>query len=457
MSGLLGMLDLGAGAYLAYSAGVATTGRNLANVGTEGYSRESIDLRAQIGAPRVGGVEALGPVRAHSSLLATRERGSHAAHGQADALAAGMLDAEAQLAPQGAPDVVDSIAALFAGLAAASAAPLDPSLRAAAIDGADRVATGFQRAARAISDAQRGADLRLREMAAEASALAAEVAAANEGYAVSGDPVLADRRDLAARRLAELTGAEARLDPDGMMRVTIDGGVSVVDGVRASRFEATPDAALGDHLRLDVVDGGHRDDVTARLRGGRMGGELALRDGALATTAAEIDQLAYDLATSVNAVHAAHAGLDGGTGRDLFVAPAGATGAAAAMAVDPAIAADPRLLAGAAVGAPAGDNHGLLALAALADANVAGGGARTLAQESIRTLAAFGAQAQRAVAGRELEEARLDVVAAARDELAGVSIEEEMARLTELQRAAEASTRFIATVDQMLTDLLERI
>ncbi|MCB9562635.1 MAG: flagellar hook-associated protein FlgK [Kofleriaceae bacterium] len=456
MSGLLGLLDLGAGAYGAFTSGAGVAGRNVANVDTAGYSRESVDLRALLGAPEVGGVASSGPRRAESALLGLRERAAAAGHGQADALASALLDAEARIAPTSGGDVVDAIASLFAGLAAAASSPLDLAQRTQAVGAADALAVAFRRAAQAIVDGRSGADTRLRDEATRATALAAQVAAANQRLAVSHDPVLADERDLAATQLAELTGAQARIDADGMMRVTIDGGVSVVDGIRAATFEATPDAALGGLVRLDVVDGGHRDDVTARL-GGAMGGEVAFRDDAMVRAAADLDQLAYDVASEVDAVHRANAGLDGVSGRDLFVAPGAVAGAALAMAVDPTVAADPRLLAGAAVGAPAGDNRGLLALAQLADQPLAGGGTRTFVGEGVRALAAIGADAQRAVGLRDLEAARVDVVAGERDALSGVSLEEEMARLSEMQRAAQAATRFVSTIDDMLRDLLDKV
>ncbi|MCA9679556.1 MAG: hypothetical protein KC464_31280, partial [Myxococcales bacterium] len=68
-----------------------------------------------------------------------------------------------------------------------------------------------------------------------------------------------------------------------------------------------------------------------------------------------------------------------------------------------------------------------------------------------------GADAQRAVGLRDLEAARVDVVAGERDALSGVSLEEEMARLSEMQRAAQAATRFVSTIDDMLRDLLDKV
>src|SRR5258706_1401417 len=74
MSGLLGLLGLGAGAISAQNAGVAVSGRNTANVNTEGYSQERIDFESLRGVPSVGGVLAGDPQRYADDLLAGRER-----------------------------------------------------------------------------------------------------------------------------------------------------------------------------------------------------------------------------------------------------------------------------------------------------------------------------------------------------------------------------------------------
>ena len=80
---------------------------------------------------------------------------------------------------------------------------------------------------------------------------------------------------------------------------------------------------------------------------------------------AQLDQLAYDVATAVNAMHATGFDATGAAGGDFFAPPAGVAGAAGLLAVDPAIVADSALVAASATGAT-GDNGIGAALAALA-------------------------------------------------------------------------------------------
>jgi flagellar hook-associated protein 1 FlgK len=457
MAGLTGLLDLGAGALLAQQAGVATSGRNAANVNTEGYSRERVVLASERGEPVSvqGGVTATMVVRAEDQILGLRERLVDGARGRADSLARGLQALEGRLTNEG-PNLVDAVAALFGGFLDLASSPMDESLRAKVVTDARVVAGGFNRVADAIARSRSEADRRLSDGAGAATRLARQIADLNRAMRAARDPVLADQRDLAARRLAELTGAEARLDDDGMMRVTVGGGEMLVDGDRAATLEAVPDAALGGHVRIDVVDGAHRRDATA-LVGGNMGGDLAFRDVAAAQAATDLDTLAFDLTSAINGVHSANAALDGSTGRGLFVAAATASGAAAALAVDPAIDADPRLVAAAQPGAGPSSNAGALALARLSDGVLAGGGTRSFVDEGIRALGAVGVAARVAQGDLDVEGARHDALVALRDSVSGVSIEEEMTRLSQFQHGAEAATRFVATVDELLDHLIRTL
>jgi flagellar hook-associated protein 1 FlgK len=455
MADLLSLLGLGAGAMTAQNAGAAVAGNNTANVNTDGYARERIDLESMPQAPLVGGVWSGGVQRLASNLIAMRQRTAAGASGKSQAFATASADLEAGMT--GGPQLDDVISMLFGAVAKVAASPTDPVLRKQAVAAAQNVASAFQQQAGVIAQARGDADARIKDDATQATALAAQIASYNKALAGgAGDPTIQDKRDQATQQLIGLTGGSARIDPDGAMRVVLDGGAVMVDGAHSAKLVATPDPATG-YARVDVVDGTVTRDVTAQLQAGAIAGELQLRDGTAAQAAAQLDQLAYDTATAMNAVHAANAGLDGVTGRDLFAAPAAVAGAAAAFAVDPAIAADPSKLAAAAPGTGPGDASGALALLAVKDAKVAGGGTRTLGDGAIDVVATVGEAAQTGKADAARDAATVDHLAALRDSTSGVDLNEELTNLTRFQNASAAATRFISTVDAMLSDLLAKI
>lgn len=450
MSGLMGLLDMGVAAFHTHSVGVGVVGHNIANASTPGYSRQSVLLNAD---EIMGGVRADGVLRSENHLLAGRERDAAGSLGYSQSTSAALVDLDGQLA-LGNDNLVDGIAAFFGSFVDLSAAPLDEGLRQAAVEGANDLAESFSVASARVTNAIDRSDGRLSGLAQRATELASQIAAANRSIAGKFDPTIADQRDLAAVQLAEIIGGQARIDADGYMRFVTAGGVVVVDGDRPATIEAVPDPALDGRLRIDVVDGIHREDVTGRMGGGAMAGELAFRDGDASAALARIDQLAFDFATAINAEHQGYAAPDGTTGLNLFDAPAVVEGAAAAMAVDATVAADPGVLATATIGAGPGDTTGLLAMLDLREQPLAAAGERTFVDEAIGTLSSVGFAAQQASGARELELARTDAIAAMRDSLSGVSLEEEMNRLAQLQRSAEAATTFVSTVDDMLAQLI---
>jgi flagellar hook-associated protein 1 FlgK len=351
----------------------------------------------------------------------------------------------------GRNDIVAKLAELFAGFGQIASAPTDESIRGLVIETSQRLTTTFQSLATDVERARDDADSRIVRLADQATNLAAEIAVANREIAISTDPVLYDQRELAAQKLAALVGGQGRVDPDGKLRFTI-GGVVLVDGDRAAIVRTTADATLGGHLRIDVVDGAHPPDNVTGTVGGQLGGEVRFRDTQAAQAAADLDQLAIDLATAINAEHVGNFALDGSTGRNYFNTPTGA----ADLVVDGALIADPRLIGAAdtAAGVP-GDNQGILNLLAMRDdATLAGGGTRTFLDEGIEIASQVGRVSASADADREFAAARADTLAALRDSIAGVSVEEELAKLAEFQASSQAAARLVGTIDQLLARML---
>lgn len=454
MADLLALLGLGSAGLAAQHTGAAVASNNAANVNSPGYSRQRVDLRAQLASPLVGGVRSGAPTRMASELLEGRARTAHGTHGASDTEATALKDLEARLNAAGSLD--GDLAELWANLARVSATPTDGFVRQAAINSVHELAGSVQRAAVEVGQARTEADARIRDTSAQANGLIREIAAANRALVISDDPVLRDRRDAAAVQLAALVGGSGRVDPDGQLRWVLPDGAVLVDGDRAAQLTTTVDPATG-FRRVEVVDGAVRRDVTASLTGGSLGGDLAFRDVDAAAVAADLDQFAFDLATNLNATHRANAGTDGVTGRNMFTQPTAVSGAAAALVVDPGLLADPAQLATVTPGSGPGDNGGALALLALQDELLGNGATATLADAAIEISASLGLRTLDTEAAAKQHLDMVEYVSGLRDSLSGVDLEEELTKLVQFQHASEAMTRFLSTIDGMLGDLLDRL
>ena len=136
--------------------------------------------------------------------------------------------------------------------------------------------------------------------------------------------------------------------------------------------------------------------------------------------------------------------------------PAGVAGAAAALAVDPALAADPRKIAASQSGA-AGDNEVAKAIAGLRDARVLNGGTTTLSGSWAQLVYRVGSDSANARTAQATRGEVVSQIARLRDSVVGVSLDEEAASLMKFQRAYEANARFFSTVDQLLGTLLNMV
>jgi flagellar hook-associated protein 1 len=452
MSNLLSLLGMGSSAISAQNSGIATTTNNVANVNTVGYARETTDLNSLQGPPLAGGVTSGATSRAVSDLLSARVRTSNGSLASSQALSTGLSDVENSLTSGTTID--QRVATMFSMLNQVSASPTDKTLRDAAVSAAQSVVSSLHDAAGSVTSARSDADSQIGTIATQATALANQLAAANKGVA-SGDPTALDRRDQLANQLSQLVGGQGQIDSKGQMRFVLDGGAVLVDGTRASSMTTSPDPTTG-LATVHVTDGGTTRDVTSQIGSGQLGGVLALRSS-LTATLGQYDQYASDLATSFNSVASANAGADGVSGRNMFVPPTGVSGAAAALQLDPGLAANSDQLATAAVGGAAGSNAGAVALYALANQTVAGGGKRTLTDAALDITASIGEQTSSAKANATGDQIVSDHLGDLRDSISGVDIQEETTNLSKYEAATSAMTKFVSSIDQMLSSLIQNI
>ncbi len=455
MADLLSLLSVGSSAIAAQNTGIAVATNNVANANTDGYSRQRVDLESLPAAPLIGGVRSGNPVRLQDSLLQTRIQTQAGQLSMSQSFSDGVSQLETAVSGGGAT-VDEQMGALFSSISTASATPTDPSARNAVVTAATTLASGIQLRAANIAATRADADSRIRSGATSATALANQLAAANIAVAKSGDPTQLDNRDQIAKQLGQLVGGQARIDSDGQMRYVLDGGAVLVDGSHAASLTATADPTTG-LAKLAVVQGNTSRDVTTAIGGGSIGADLKLRDQTAAQAASQLDQVAYDLATSMNAVHTANAGLDGVSGRVMFTQPTQVAGAAASIAVDPALAANSTLLALSAPASGPGNNTGALALFALGTQNVASGGTQTLGDAAINVVSNVANTAANAQNDVTRDGLVSDNLAGLRDSLSGVDTQEELTNLARFEHASTAMGKVVSTIDTMLGSLIDAL
>jgi flagellar hook-associated protein 1 FlgK len=439
----------------AHRLGIDVAGQNLANVNTVGYTRRTLVL-AEVPSSdfyNAGrGVEVLG-VRAHrDQLLDDRIRREQQGAAYDAAVVSSLTAIEAAVGAPG-QGLDARLTAFFDSFATFADDVRSVAARDNVLTQARSLATGFRQMAGALETARRDADIVLRGAVHEVNALAAEIGRLNgEIVQSAGDTqALRDQRNVVLAELAKIAPIAVVFRTDGgAMDVTIGGGRPLVMGNIVYDLEVANDPS--GYARLTVQGA----DVTAELTSGRIGALLQTRDSAIPAHATRLDQLAFDVATAVNAAHTAGFDLNGNAGVALFTIPGTATGAAAAIAVNAAVAADASLLAGSATGA-AGDNGAARTIAGLRDVRIAAGGTATAADSWGMFVYHVGASVANAAASGASRDEVVRQLQRLRDEASGVSIDEEAANLMRFQRAYEANARYFTAVSDTIDTLMEMV
>jgi flagellar hook-associated protein 1 FlgK len=188
-------------------------------------------------------------------------------------------------------------------------------------------------------------------------------------------------------------------------------------------------------------------DITSSLQGGQLGGNLQVRDTVIPGLLGQIDNLASQFATSINAAQASGYDLNGNGGQPLFSYTSGA-GAANSLTV--AIS-DPNLIAASSDGT-VGSNGNLANLLAVQTQPLpAGTNPISTYADLVSQAGNLTAQAQANVTASTASLNQLNNQLGAE---AGVNLDEETTNLMNYQRAYEAAARVVTTVDTLTQDVL---
>ncbi|WP_020143829.1 flagellar hook-associated protein FlgK [Terracoccus sp. 273MFTsu3.1] len=444
-------------------------GHNVANVGTDGYTRQRIEQSA-IGAPGPTGLGVTGAqvgqgvsvdriARLGDALLDASVRTTAASAGYTAARTAAYDRIEATLDEPGDDGLSSRLAAFWSAWHDVANHPGEPGPASALLHAASSVASMLSSGRAALETQWDDTSTDARRMVASVNDAAAQVAALNQDIrstlARGGSAnELIDSRARLTETIASLAGASVKDEADGTVTVYL-GGNALVRGDTARSLALSGATTMADAAtsptRLEWAD---RPGLEVGLEGGAIAGVLSVlaptaaggTGGPIAEAAASYDDVALTLATTVNTVHRAGQTTTGATGLDFFrldpsqppargltVVPTGAGG-----------------IATGAVGAGAFDGSTADAIARLA-AGPGSADARWAAFVTTTGGAARAAGQQSAIAGSAAANARQAQLSGA-----SVSLDEESVNLMAAQHAYQAAARVLTAVDEALDTLINR-
>jgi len=442
---------------------IRTTGNNISNASTPGYSRQRVNIKA-MGSSGSGpglGAAVADIHRVHDSFLerqSNMHRGSEQFLAGQNFVAIQLETVFNELEDSGINSSMNDFFNSFKDLSLNAASMAD---RQMVVYKAEQMANRINTAYTNLEQMQSDLNSEVEAQIDNVNALLNELGNLNQQIAGYNDPsggnetsTMLDRRDAVVRELHEMLDVTSFTDDNGSINIMLANN-TLVEGVNAGSLKASPGTLYG--VELTSV-AGRTIDITSNMQSeegrGYLSGIINERDVVIEEYKADLDQLAYTMAEQVNLIHSGSFALDGTTGRNFFDEILVVEGAAKALTVNSEIVDNAGLIAAAEdATALSGDNRSAMAIAALAD------------DKSIMTNGSFSDFFTTLVGDVSTHvnhvQSEMDyqssVVAqsdAYKNSISGVSIDEEMVNLIQYQRSFEAAAKMIQTVDELLSAAL---
>ena len=320
------LFGIGTTALQAFQRALATTGNNVANASTPGYSRQRVLLTERPGqfngAGYIGsGVQVAGIQRLFDALRAAELDDATAGSARLEAFS-GIARSLSNL-------VADENLGLGAGMARLTAAledvatdPTSQPARQALLSELQGSVDMFRRMSAWLDSQQRAVDQGLRDGATSINTLSRGIAdlnqrivAASAGGQSPND--LLDERARMVNELSQLVGVNTVTESNGALDVFVGSGQALVIGADARELTVARNAL--DPTRLDLVLGGGV--ITTQVGGGKLGGLLDAQAELLGPARNEIGRVAATLSLRINEVNGQGLDLDGNLGGALLSAP----------------------------------------------------------------------------------------------------------------------------------------
>ena len=323
------ILNTGLTGLLAFQRALATTSHNVANVNTDGYSRQRVELATRdpidAGAHFVGrGTHVTGIERITDRFVNTalNDATTHSARSERLYELSARVD---NLLADPQSGLSSSLDTFFSALDDFANDPSSRAPREVALGAARQLTTRFHSLDQGLVDIRDEVNARLRDEVGDINALAASLAELN------GDVVdalrdshgelpndLLDRREHIVNQLSELIAVSTTEQENGALNVFIGNGQALVLDHGARLLQTVNDPFEPGRLRVAHDGPAGATIIDQNLNGGSLGGVLEFRRDMLEGTRNELGRLAIVMGTSFNDQLARGIDLNGLQGAALF-------------------------------------------------------------------------------------------------------------------------------------------
>ncbi|MGG7650580.1 flagellar hook-associated protein FlgK [Pseudomonas sp. ES4] len=322
----MSLLNIGMSGLSASQSSLMTTGNNIANVDTAGYSRQQTvqgtKASQQFGNVYIGTGTTLADVRrVYNSYLDAQLQTTTSLNSDSAAYLGQVTPLDKLLSDSGT-GLNGALTKFFASVQNVNAKPGDDASRQLLLSDAQALSNRFNSVSSQLNVQNANINGNLTNMADQVNKLAATVAQLNQKISEisssGGMPnELLDARNETVRQLSTFTGAQI-VEREGNVDIYLGSGQPLVMGNTVNKLEVVPGKDDPNRLALQLNRGSSTIDITSIMTGGEIGGLLRYRSTVLDPAMNELGRVALVVADQMNSIQAQGIDKNGDFGSNLF-------------------------------------------------------------------------------------------------------------------------------------------
>jgi len=325
---MAGLINIGLTGLQASQTALNTTGNNVSNANTQGYSRQEVDFSPSptlpSGAGYLGSGVSIDAIRRLNSEFANSQlRSDTTLYNEQDTLSTNLKQVDNLLGDK--TTGLNSALSDFFGALQTFNDPSSIPQRQQVLGQADSLVSRFHSIYSTLSSLQQGIDQQMSTNVSQINTLASEIAKLNvsiasaQGAAQGQQPNdLLDQRDEKLRKLSELVQVKVIKQNNNSVNVMIGNGQGLVVGNQATSLKVINSPQNASRQEVAMVGANGPQIISRELTGGKLGAILQFRDQTLTPAFNQVGRVAIALANQVNKQHQLGMDLQGRLGGLFF-------------------------------------------------------------------------------------------------------------------------------------------
>jgi flagellar hook-associated protein FlgK len=336
------LLSIGSSGVTAYQRALATVSNNIANVNTDGYTRQDVSLTAnqprQIGNSYLGtGTRFDSVQRQYDAFVESNLRNSNSDLESQKPLLS-YVNRLIDVMGDESIGLTTAMNLFFESSRDLATDPASVVSRSIFLRDADGLAARFRQLAGQFELLDNETRQSVETDVGQVNALTSQLALMNKqlakhGTVASQPSELLDQRDLLLRELSSLVAVKTKFEPNGSVIVSV--GDTLNQGILVNQVNSraiSVQVSSIDPGKLDfVIDAYGTPESMPGISSGKIGGVVSFREQVLKPASASLDDLAATMTKQINMVHRDGIDAEGQLGGDLFGFTAGQSDLAMGM------------------------------------------------------------------------------------------------------------------------------